>query len=155
MELNAGYLKHIAANALLWTGVLAVALTAYSGDYTLAIFFTAVVAFNILVSFGLHLLSAGGMPLPTAAGIKRPGREEVAFTFSPVAYPKSFDSETRAYHPEFIQFDINKAGDLIFRAHMDRLSLKGLRDALQSALDGKISLHAHEPAQAKHGKKKD
>jgi hypothetical protein len=156
MELNAGYLKHIGANALVWTGILAVALTLYSGDYTLAIFLVAIIAFNIMVSFGLHLLSI--TPPQMGSVVKSPGREEVAFTFSPVAYPKSFDNETRDFHSEFIQFDINKAGDLIFRAHMDRPSLKGLRDALQSALDGKIALHAHAPATAptpaKQGRKK-
>ena len=153
MELNADYLKHVAANAFLWTGVLAVALTLYSGDYTLAIFLIAVVSFNVLVSVGLHLLAGG--PLPTlASALRTPGREEVAFTFAPVAYPKSFDNETRDFHAEYVQFDINRAGDLIFRAHMDRPSLKGLRDALQSALDGKLSFQTHAPAQAKHGKKR-
>ncbi len=150
------FLKESAANALLWTGVLALGITLWAKDYSLAAFFIAVIAFNVLMALALRLLApkAFEKAFPQAGGV--PGT--VGFNITPLSYPKVLDRELRDFAPEFIRFDIKQNGARVFSANLARDAIRQLRDTLATALEVKESVaqqFAPQTAQASGKKARD
>lgn len=120
--------KQLGANALFWTGIVAIILTAIQGDYYFALFFAGLTALN----FAILLIVEKA--LPNALRIEQPENNGLVFKMKPIKYPKVLDEEKHGYLPEFIHLDILSSGKKIFAGDLGRSVMKQLRDSLDQVL---------------------
>ncbi len=120
-------LKASLANAVFWTGVLAIITTAIAGSYQLALVAAAV----LLIDVALIALLPRQL---TALARSKPNNGTVAFQITPLNYPKVLDADLNDFAPEFLRLDIFSNGQSVFSGNLARDTFKGLRDALNAAL---------------------
>ncbi len=124
-------LKQLAINAVFWTGIAAIIITAVQADFYFAGFFIGLLVLNTVILFALEKL---------APGVFKANQEinsdasELSFKIKPIKYPKVLDEEKREYLPEFIHLDITRNKQVIFGGDLARNVLKQLRDGLDQAL---------------------
>ncbi|MBI3587804.1 hypothetical protein HY995_02005 [Candidatus Micrarchaeota archaeon] len=136
------FVRSSAANALFWTGVLAIGLTLLRRDASFLLFAAGVLALNTLLFLVLRQLSpqAAEEVLEASGHRHTPAVGEggmIGFSLTPLQYPKVVDRDSRDFVSEFIHFDISRDGSPIFSGNLGRDALKQLRDALDGALSAK------------------
>ena len=128
--------KHLSANALLWTGIAAIALTLLEGSFYFLLFFAGLLVLNFFLIMILNRI-APGMLKHEFRGASLGGNSNsgnIAFKFAPLKYPKVLDEETREYVPELIRIDINNGNQTIFSGNMARNALKQFQNTITDAL---------------------
>ena len=123
-------LKQLSINAVFWTGIAAIIITAVRADYYFALFFIGLVVLNVVILLTVEKLAPGAIKLDKETS----STNEFSFRIKPVKYPKVLDEEKREYLPEFIHLDITRNKQLIFGGDLARNVLKQLRDNLDQAL---------------------
>ena len=127
--------KHLSANALLWTGIAAIALTLLEGSFYFLLFFAGLVALNFCLIMILNQIAPGLLKHEfRGANGANSSNGNIAFKFSPLKYPKVLDEETREYVPELIRIDINSGSQTIFSGNMARNALKQFQKTISDAL---------------------
>lgn len=135
MAFTWSFYKERVINAVFWTGVVALGVALLKGDFSFALFFVAVIAFNLVLALALRLLAPKAFEQVAQASESNFG--EVGFRLTPLRYPKILDQELREFAPEFIRLDIKQNGVLVFSANLARDALRQLRDAVQATLEAK------------------
>lgn len=126
-------LKQLSANALLWTGIAAIALTLMQGSFYFVLFFVGLVALNVVFIALLNHFAPNILREEFRAG----EGGNIAFKFSPLKYPKVLDEETRQYVPEFIHIDIRKDNKPLFSGNMARQAVKQFSETINQALSAR------------------
>ncbi len=122
-------LKQLGANALFWTGIVAIILTFLQGNTYFLLFFAGLVIFNFAIIILIEKLAPNLLKIEAIQ--EQPG---LVFKLKPVKYPKVLDEEKREYLPEFIHLDIANDKRVIFAGDLARTALKNLRDSLDQVL---------------------
>ncbi len=122
-------LKQLGVNALFWTGIMAVAFTLLENNYYFLLFFVGLVVFNFALILLINRFAPKMLKIQDSATAG-----EIAFSLTPITYPKVLDEEKHAYLPEYIHLDIMSSGRKIFAGDLGRAMMKQLRDSLDQVL---------------------
>ncbi len=124
-------MKQLSINAVFWTGIAAIVITAIRADFYFAAFFIGLLVLNTVLLFTLEKLAPGALKINQE---NNSDSSELSFRIKPIKYPKVLDEEKREYLPEFIHLDITRNKQVIFGGDLARSVLKQLRDGLDQAL---------------------